>query len=72
MKYVLKTGAYYLMNINIELDHADTDFVSDISLTKDIKYAKAFNTTAEAKALNNILWINSAINFNIERVEIDD
>ena len=68
IKYILKTGVFYLEDFKIESDQADTGFITEIRLTKEKHLAKKFNSKEEADDISRIFYINTAINYEVERI----
>ncbi len=72
IKYRLKTGVFYLEDFRIDEDHADTGFITEIRLTKEKHLAKEFDSEELAKDMLRVFYINTAINYEIERIKVND
>lgn len=72
IKYILKTGVFYLEDFEIDEDHADTGFITELRLTKEKYLAKEFDSEELAKDMLRVFYINTAINYEIERIKVND
>ena len=72
IKYILRTGDFYLEDFKVDEDHADTGFITEIRLTKEKHLARVLDSENQAKDMLRVFYINTAINYEIERIKVDD
>ena len=74
--YVLKISGseFYLSGLSLNPGESDSGFIDYVSFDKDIDTCKLNNlyyTFNKAKSLANIIFINTGINLELEKVEVE-